>query len=254
MIVILLALLQAHEIGTSRVSAQFHADRTYVVEIVTDATALVEELEAGSGRPPLSVSEPDRLLQMLRAAEEQFRKKVTVRFDTTNVRPNLEYKVVAAINAVSAPAATIRLTGQIPDGAQQFAWSYGWTYATYALTIHKAGDPETVWLEGDQRSKPLALASITTVTTTNRMATIGRYLVLGFTHIVPLGLDHMLFVLGIYLSSALLIGYFMVRYGKYRWAITLPVAIGVPLLFFLVFERWFLVPLAKGPLERLMGL
>ena len=201
MIVVLLALLQAHEIGTSRVSAQFHADRTYVVEIVTDATALVEKLEAGSERPPLSVSEPDRLLQMLRAAEEQFRKKVTVRFDTTNVRPNLEYKVVAAINAVSAPAATIRLTGQIPDGAQQFAWSYGWTYATYALTIHKAGDPETVWLEGDQRSKPLALASITTVTTTNRMATIGRYLVLGFTHIVPLGLDHMLFVLGIYLLS-----------------------------------------------------
>ena len=63
-----------------------------------------------------------------------------------------------------------------------------------------------------------------------------------------------IFLLGIYVSSALLIGYFMVRYGKYRWAITLPVSIGVPLLFFLVFERWFLVPLAKGPLERLMGL
>ena len=63
-----------------------------------------------------------------------------------------------------------------------------------------------------------------------------------------------IFVLGIYVSSAVLIGYFMVRYGKYRWAITLPVAIGVPLVFFLVFERWFLVPLAKGPLERLLGL
>ena len=63
-----------------------------------------------------------------------------------------------------------------------------------------------------------------------------------------------IFVLGIYVSSALLIGYFMVRYGKYRWTITLPVALGVPLLFFGVFERWFLVPLAKGPLERLIGL
>ena len=61
-------------------------------------------------------------------------------------------------------------------------------------------------------------------------------------------------VLGIYVSSALLIGYFMVRHGKYGWALTLPVAIGVPLAFFLVFERWFLVPLAKGPLERLIGL
>lgn len=64
----------------------------------------------------------------------------------------------------------------------------------------------------------------------------------------------LIFGLGIYVSSALLIGYFMVRYGKYRWAVTLPVALGVPLFFFLVFERWFLVLLPKGPLERLLGL
>jgi hypothetical protein len=63
----------------------------------------------------------------------------------------------------------------------------------------------------------------------------------------------LIFPLGIYLASALLIGYFMRRYGKYGWAATLAVSIGVPLLFFLVFERWFLVPLPKGPLERLLG-
>ena len=61
-------------------------------------------------------------------------------------------------------------------------------------------------------------------------------------------------VLGIYVASALLIGYFMVRHGRYRWTLTAPVAVGVPLVFFVVFERWFLVPLAKGPLERLLGL
>jgi putative tricarboxylic transport membrane protein len=63
-----------------------------------------------------------------------------------------------------------------------------------------------------------------------------------------------IFATGIYLASALLIGYFMVRYGKYRWAITLPVAIGVPLVFFAVFEKWFLVPLPKGPIEQWLGL
>ena len=64
----------------------------------------------------------------------------------------------------------------------------------------------------------------------------------------------LIFVIGIYIASALLISYFMLRYGKYKLAITLPVAIGVPLLFFAVFERWFLVPLPKGPLERMLGL
>ena len=36
--------------------------------------------------------------------------------------------------------------------------------------------------------------------------------------------------------------------------LTAAVALGVPLACFLVFERWFLVPLPKGPLEALLGL
>lgn len=59
--------------------------------------------------------------------------------------------------------------------------------------------------------------------------------------------------LGIYLASLLLIGYFMRRHGKFGWLLTATVAIGVPLAFFLVFERWFLVPLPKGPIENILG-
>jgi len=59
--------------------------------------------------------------------------------------------------------------------------------------------------------------------------------------------------LGIYVASIFLIGYFMRRHGKYGWIATIAVSVGVPLIFFIVFERWFLVPLAKGPLEQLLG-
>ena len=59
--------------------------------------------------------------------------------------------------------------------------------------------------------------------------------------------------LGIYVASAILIGYFMRRHGGFGWLYSLSVSVAVPLVFFLVFERWFLVPLAKGPLERLLG-
>ncbi len=62
-----------------------------------------------------------------------------------------------------------------------------------------------------------------------------------------------IFLVGIYVASALLIGYFMRRYGKYGWLATACVSIGVPVALFLVFERWFLVLLPKGPLERLLG-
>lgn len=60
--------------------------------------------------------------------------------------------------------------------------------------------------------------------------------------------------LGIYVSSFALIAYFMVRHGRYRWLLAGAVALGVPLFFFVVFERWFLVSLPKGPLEALLGL
>ncbi len=57
--------------------------------------------------------------------------------------------------------------------------------------------------------------------------------------------------LGLYIPSALLIGWFMVRHGRHPLAATAAVALGVPAFFYLVFERWFVVPLPKGPLAML---
>jgi hypothetical protein len=59
--------------------------------------------------------------------------------------------------------------------------------------------------------------------------------------------------LGIYVASALLIGWFMLRHGKHRAVVTVAVSVAVPLLLFFVFERWFLVPLPKGPIEAWLG-
>lgn len=60
-------------------------------------------------------------------------------------------------------------------------------------------------------------------------------------------------VLGIYLASLLLIAYFMKRHGGYGWPLTVAVSAGVPIAFYLLFERWFLVLLPKGPLEAALG-
>ncbi len=59
--------------------------------------------------------------------------------------------------------------------------------------------------------------------------------------------------IGIYFASALLIAFFMRRHGKYRVPALAAVSIGVPLFFFVVFERYFLVALPKGPIEAMLG-
>lgn len=59
---------------------------------------------------------------------------------------------------------------------------------------------------------------------------------------------------GMYVSSGLLIGVFMKWLGRYGWVTVLAVSIGVPVTTYILFERWFLVPLPKGPLEDWLGL
>lgn len=58
---------------------------------------------------------------------------------------------------------------------------------------------------------------------------------------------------GIYVAAALYIAGFMLFQGKYKWLPTLLVSVGVPTVVFVLFELWFLVPLPKGPLERMLG-
>jgi len=59
--------------------------------------------------------------------------------------------------------------------------------------------------------------------------------------------------IGIYVSSMLLIAVFMRWLGRYRWGIIAAVAVGVPVVTFIIFEKWFLVPLPKGPIEEYLG-
>lgn len=59
---------------------------------------------------------------------------------------------------------------------------------------------------------------------------------------------------GIYFASVILIALFMKWLGRYPWSTTLAVAFGVPVAIYLFFEKWFLIPLPKGPLEDWLGL
>jgi putative tricarboxylic transport membrane protein len=60
--------------------------------------------------------------------------------------------------------------------------------------------------------------------------------------------------LGIYVTSAFFIAFFMRWLGKYAWWKVAAVSVGTAVAFFFIFEVWFLVPLPKGPLEVALGL
>ena len=181
------------------VDVVFPEGRTYNVEIVTDAPALVEKLEASAGRPLTADTNPARLQGLLRDFDETFRQRVKIAFNESEVRPTISYTVAPPADASSATVAVIRLAGDVPRDARLFTWTYAWTFTSYAMTVPSAAseNPASQWLEGGQTSSPFAVAP--PPPGTDRLGTAWRYLRTGFTHFVPKGVDHMLFVLGIYL-------------------------------------------------------
>lgn len=62
-----------------------------------------------------------------------------------------------------------------------------------------------------------------------------------------------IYLLGIYVASALFLMAFMMWQGKYPAKKAVPLSLLVPAFIFLLFEIWFKVPLPKGPLEAMFG-
>jgi putative tricarboxylic transport membrane protein len=58
---------------------------------------------------------------------------------------------------------------------------------------------------------------------------------------------------GLYVASGLYMGFYMRWVGRHSWVTVVAIALGLPIASFLIFEKWFLVPMPKGPLEQWLG-
>lgn len=94
-------------------------------------------------------------------------------------------------------SAGVRLHARLPDGISQLTWSSAIVYGSYPVVFQHAGDgrDNTQWLEGTETSAPFALDA---PMQRPRTRPVVQALALGFTHILPNGLDHILFVLGLF--------------------------------------------------------
>ncbi|MCI0371078.1 MAG: tripartite tricarboxylate transporter TctB family protein [candidate division NC10 bacterium] len=63
----------------------------------------------------------------------------------------------------------------------------------------------------------------------------------------------LLYGVGFYVGAALYIGYYTRVAGRHRWPVVGGMTLGIPMVIFLLFERWLLVPLPKGPIEQVLG-
>ena len=192
----------AHEIGTTEVRFAVHADQTWSASITTAPLGLVNKLEVATGQPRSDALEAEALRARLTALLPALAQQIDVTFD------GVKSPAMMAIAILEMPADVTRTalvvlsaTGTIPSRATTATWRYALAYSTYALmfTAEGADRPTTLWIEGDETSRPLAITS--TAAPPTRVEIVEQYLGLGFVHILPRGLDHILFVLGIFLLT-----------------------------------------------------
>ena len=162
---------------------------------------LLAKLEAFGARPVsrgLSRSERD---WRIRELADGFLAETGVQFDGESVRPRFEYRSVSALSDLAQSPSVVRLTGRIPAGTGHFSFRYGLALGTYALNVRVGDGPvETHWIIGGATSEDISLSPRAGSLTRTDVAR--QYLTFGFTHIVPHGLDHILFVLGIFLLTS----------------------------------------------------
>ena len=93
----------------------------------------------------------------------------------------------------------LRLRGAVPPDAVALQVRTSLIFGTYPLIVRGEQRPETIeWLQGADRSTPIVLAN-------PRRDPFARLALdgvrLGFIHVVPKGLDHTLFILGLFLLT-----------------------------------------------------
>lgn len=193
------ASASAHESERTRVTLQLQSNGRFVLDVANDPLWLLLRLEtfAGGSVPAnLTPAERDARLAQLTGV---FADRIVLFVDAHEVRASrVEY--LPPLAQPDDALATFRLTGAMPRDATRLRWLYGLVADPYPLEIRQPdGSSSVEWIHGANWSDVIDLSRSFTRPTRAEIAQ--QYLWLGYTHILPKGLDHILFVLGIFLLS-----------------------------------------------------
>ena len=196
------APILAHPTATSFVVVTVTNPHTATIDITTDAQSLLMKLEAFAGVPSSRESSTARN-RRLTALMPVLLKHVELLADSASVR-----LVSGSIAAADGDEQRIGVTigAALPEGARALSWRSSLFLESYPVLIRGGAptDPTDAdayeWITGAQRSSEHALADLQA--RRGGWIRFGRTVALGFTHILPGGLDHVLFVVGLFLLAA----------------------------------------------------
>jgi hypothetical protein len=214
--------LRAHDLRLTHATLTFTPGR-FQLDVIVDPESLLARLELYSDRTPSTGLTGEQVVERIHTLAEVALTRTAIEFDGVQVSPAVQFlpTVAAPLDPVAGPPGgpsgagsgepsgpgtpsllppgTLRFTGDVPSGARHCRLTYGLVLGSYVLTlVSPAGERSApIWIVGGQPSAPLDLRA--GFVDPPWWSTAIDYAGLGFTHILPKGLDHILFVVGLFL-------------------------------------------------------
>ena len=212
---------QAHEVRPSISDLTVAADRI-LLEVETSAEAMVSGVDLSIYTDTNDAPEaeeydrlrallPNQLEDELRAAWPRLAEGFNLRSGETRLEPVLEEISVPFVDDPDLARDTvITLSAALPPGIDPV--TVAWAPAFGALVVRQVGggdDAYTAYLEPGDRSEPIPREG---ALSESAGAVFAKFIWQGVLHIVPKGLDHILFVLGLF--------FFSLKAGPLLWQVS----------------------------------
>jgi hypothetical protein len=241
----------AHNFAFTDVSLELARDGSYTVDVVCDLDALALGVPSTADSAALAAEieamEPAAQEEMVARLVTLLKRRLRVRFDG---EPDT-FEVSLPERGQPAPEGlpptvlglVARLSGQVPEEAAEVTFFASRAFPPVRLSVTRsgetAGDVEVLPPGAESWPVPLTGPRLTAT----RLETFRRFVLLGVTHILPWGIDHVLFVLGLALLSPRL-GPLLAQVTAFTLAHTLTLAL----------SSFGVVRLSPGIVEPLIAL
>lgn len=149
--------------------------------------------------------EPEKLKQEFAKDAKFFVDNISLKAGETPVTLKYISVAVPPVGDIDlARASTITLAGKLPDGTKTLDWSWTEKYGNSILRIDSTANAKETkkvfagMVRAGNSSGPVKVENLKPLT---GWQVFKQYIVIGFEHIIPKGLDHILFVVGLFLLS-----------------------------------------------------
>lgn len=156
----------------------------------------------------LRVLEPEALQAAFEPFKPELLKQVWLMGDQQPVSLRISRVDIPDPGYTKVPrASVIVLEGQLAPDTENLQWYYPAAFGDNAVRVRQVNEKKEQWhwsdwqwIRKDEPSQPFSLTEV--FRQPSAIGVVLSYIEIGFTHIIPKGLDHILFIIGIFLFSA----------------------------------------------------